>query len=233
VACLTLGDAMPLGVCVYQQSWHQGIVGIVAGRLKDRLQRPAIAFADAGPSAPDELKGSARSIQGVHLRDALDAIARRYPGLIQRFGGHAMAAGLSVRRVHFNRFADAFAKEVSRWISSEHVEGVIESDGELAAAELELALADEISAGGPWGQAFPEPLFHGEFDLVTQRVVGAGHLKLALRNDARVVDAIAFNQAPLADVDRVRVAYRLARNDYRDYPTLQLVVEYIEPVESC
>ena len=225
VACLTLGDAMPLGVCVYQQSWHQGIVGIVAGRLKDRFQRPAIAFADAGPAAPDELKGSARSIQGVHLRDALDAIARRYPGLIQRFGGHAMAAGLSVRRVHFSRFADAFAKEVSRWISAEQVEGVIESDVELAAEELELALADEINAGGPWG-----PLFHGEFELVTQRVVGTGHLKLALRKDARVVDAIAFNQVPLANVDRVRVAYRLARNDYRDYPTLQLVVEYVEPV---
>ena len=168
----------------------------------------------------------------MHLRDALDAIARRYPGLIQRFGGHAMAAGLSVRRVHFSRFADAFAKEVSRWISAEQVEGVIESDGELAAEELELALADEINAGGPWGQAFPEPLFHGEFELVTQRVVGTGHLKLALRKDARVVDAIAFNQVPLANVDRVRVAYRLARNDYRDYPTLQLVVEYVEPVQS-
>jgi single-stranded-DNA-specific exonuclease len=227
VAGIRLDDVTPLGLCVYRESWHQGIVGIVAGRLKDRFQRPAIAFADAGAITPDELKGSARSVQGVHIRDALDAIAVRYPGLIQRFGGHAMAAGLSIRRVHLARFADAFAKEVARWIGAEQVEGVIESDGELASAELDLALAQEIAAGGPWGQGFPEPMFHGEFDVVTQRVVGSGHLKLVLRADARVVDAIAFNQAPL-DADRVRIAYRLARNDYRDNTTLQLVVEYIE-----
>jgi single-stranded-DNA-specific exonuclease len=233
VAGLPLDATASLGLCVYRESWHQGIVGIVAGRLKDRFQRPVIAFADAGPNAPDELKGSARSVQGVQVRDALDAGARRYPGLIQRFGGHAMAAGLSIRRVHLARFTDAFAKEVARWISVEQVAGIIESDGELPSDELELALADEIAAGGPWGQSFPEPLFHGDFDVVTQRVVGSGHLKLVLRKDARVVDAIAFNQGPLTDAGRVRIAYRLARNDYRDNATLQLVVEYIEATQSC
>ena len=197
VVGLDLDGESRLGLCVYREGWHQGVVGIVAGRLKDRFGRPSIAFADAGPLAPDELKGSARSIDGVHIRDALDAIATRYPGLIQRFGGHAMAAGLSIRRVHFERFVDAFATEIARWVSADEIDGVVLSDGDLAAQELDLMLADEIARGGPWGQSFPEPLFHGDFDIVHQRVVGERHLKLSLRKDTRLVDAIAFNQAPL------------------------------------
>lgn len=232
VAAVNLEADAALGLCVYRENWHQGVVGIVAGRLKDRFHRPVIAFADAGSSAPDELKGSARSIAGVHIRDALDAIATRYPGLIQRFGGHAMAAGLSIRRIHLARFGDAFAKEIARWISVDELEGVLLSDGELAAAELQLQLADEIARGGPWGQAFPEPLFHGHFEIVHQRVVGSNHLKLSLRNGQRVVDGIAFNQAPLHGASRVLVGYRLTRNEYRDNVTLQLMVEYIEPVQS-
>jgi len=227
VANIDAGD-QALGLCVYRESWHQGVVGIVAGRLKDRFHRPAIAFADAGATAPDELKGSARSIQGVHIRDALDAIATRYPGLIQRFGGHAMAAGLSIRRVHLARFGDAFNKEVARWVSVEEVDGVVLSDGELSAAELELPLAEEVARGGPWGQGFPEPLFHGEFDVIHQRIVGERHLKLTLRKDARVVDAIAFNQPLFQRGARARVVYRLAANEYRDNTTLQLVVEHID-----
>jgi single-stranded-DNA-specific exonuclease len=218
-----------LGLCVYREGWHQGVVGIVAGKLKDRFGRPTIAFADAGATAPDELRGSARSISGVHIRDALDAIATRYPGLIQRFGGHAMAAGLSIRRVHLARFSDAFATEIGRWVTAEEIGGVVLSDGELSAAELDLSLADEIARGGPWGQGFPEPMFHGDFDIVHQRVVGERHLKLSLRIGKRVVDAIAFNQTPLRDTSRARIAYRLSRNDFRDRVTLQLVVEYIEP----
>ena len=232
VVGIELGPATKLGLCVYREGWHQGVVGIVAGRLKDRFSRPTIAFADAGATAPDELRGSARSIAGVHIRDALDAIATRYPGLIQRFGGHAMAAGLSIRRIHFDRFADAFATEIARWVTPEQIAGTVLSDGELAAVELELALADEISNGGPWGQGFPEPLFHGDFDIVNQRVVGERHLKLSLRSQTRLVDAIAFNQAPLPESTRVRIAYRLARNDYRDRATLQLVVEHVEPLRS-
>jgi single-stranded-DNA-specific exonuclease len=230
VAAIDLGGGSQLGLCVYREGWHQGVVGIVAGRLKDRFARPAIAFADAGATAPDELRGSARSIVGVHIRDALDAIATRYPGLIQRFGGHAMAAGLSIRRIHLERFADAFATEIGQWVSADQIGGVILSDGDLSGAELELSLADEIARGGPWGQGFPEPLFHGDFDLVNQRVVGERHLKLSLRKNARVVDAIAFNQAPLENAERAQVAYRLSRNDFRDRATLQLVVEHIAPV---
>lgn len=230
VAAISFAGETQLGLCVYGEGWHQGVVGIVAGRLKDRFSRPVIAFADAGATAPEELRGSARSIPGVHIRDALDAIATRYPGLIQRFGGHAMAAGLSIRRIHLQRFSDAFATEVGRWVSSEEISGIILSDGELAASELDLALADEIARGGPWGQGFPEPLFHGDFDIVNQRVVGERHLKLSLRKDRRVVDAIAFNQAPLRDTARAQIAYRLSRNDFRDRVTLQLVVEHIAAV---
>ncbi len=232
VAGVDLDGEPPLGLCVYREGWHQGVVGIVAGRLKDRFGRPTIAFADAGSAAPDELKGSARSISGVHIRDALDAIATRYPGLIQRFGGHSMAAGLSIRRVHLERFADAFATEVGRWVTMDEIKGVVLSDGELSAPELDLKLADEIARGGPWGQGFPEPQFHGDFDIVHQRIVGEQHLKLSLRKDARVVDAIAFNQPPLPGARRARIAYRLSRNDYRDRVTLQLVVEYIEALGS-
>jgi single-stranded-DNA-specific exonuclease len=232
VVGIDVGPTARLGLCVYREGWHQGVVGIVAGRLKDRYSRPTIAFADAGATAPDELRGSARSIAGVHIRDALDAIATRYPGLIQRFGGHAMAAGLSIRRIHFERFADAFATEIARWVTPDEIAGVVLSDGQLAPEELELQLADEIAGGGPWGQGFPEPLFHGEFDVITQRVVGERHLKLVLRAGARLIDAIAFNQAPLADATRVRIAYRLSRNDYREYATLQLVVEHVEPQRS-
>ena len=228
VVGIDVGPATKLGLCIYREGWHQGVVGIVAGRLKDRFSRPTIAFADAGVIAPDELRGSARSIAGVHIRDALDAIATRYPGLIQRFGGHAMAAGVSIRRIHLDRFADAFAAEIARWVTPEQIAGTVLSDGELETVELELSLADEISNGGPWGQGFPEPLFHGEFDIVNQRVVGERHLKLSLRSQSRLVDAIAFNQAPLPETTRVRIAYRLARNDYRDRATLQLVVEHLE-----
>jgi single-stranded-DNA-specific exonuclease len=231
VTTVDLDDAR-LGLCVYREGWHQGVIGIVAGKLKDRFSRPTIAFADAGATAPEELKGSARSIPGVHIRDALDAIATRYPGLIQRFGGHAMAAGLSIRRTHLERFSDAFASEIGRWVTADAISGVVVSDGELSAAELDLKLADEIARGGPWGQDFPEPMFHGEFDIVHQRVVGERHLKLSLRKDARVVDAIAFNQAPLRGASRACIAYRLARNEYRERATLQLVVGYIDASRS-
>jgi len=152
--------------------------------------------------------------------------------LIQRFGGHAMAAGLSIRRVHLARFSDAFATEIGRWVTADEIGGVVLSDGELSAAELDLSLADEIARGGPWGQGFPEPMFHGDFEIVHQRVVGERHLKLSLRKGSRVVDAIAFNQAPLHGAAHARIAYRLARNDFRDRVTLQLVVEYIEPARS-
>ena len=225
---LEAGDRF--GVCVYEPGWHQGIVGIVAGRLREKIHRPVVAFAEAGVAAPDELKGSARSLPELHVRDALDAIAARYPGLLMRFGGHAMAAGLSIKRVHYDRFARAFDAEVARRLPREALTRSLVTDGTLGGDEMNLATARALAAGGPWGQGFPEPLFHGEFELVNQRVVGEDHLKLVLRHDGRVVDAIAFRQPPLGDVTRLRAAYRLTENDYGQASTLQLVVEHIEPV---
>lgn len=228
VAGHQLDAAERFGVCVYEPGWHQGIVGIVAGRLREKIHRPVVAFAEAGGSNPDELKGSARSLPELHVRDVLDAIAARYPGLVVRFGGHAMAAGLSIKRVHYERFARAFDAEVARRLPESALTRTLVTDGALLAEELCLDMARQIAAGGPWGQAFPEPLFHGEFDVISQRVVGEHHLKLVLRFDGRLVDAIAFRQAPLGDVDRVLAAYRLAENDYGAAPTLQLIIEHLE-----
>ena len=218
------------GVCVYDASWHQGIVGIVAGRLREKIHRPVIAFADAGDMAPDELKGSARSLPDLHVRDLLDAIAARYPGMLLRFGGHAMAAGLSIKRVHYPRFEKVFDAMAQRFLPASALSPVIITDGSLSSAEMTLPMARLVARSGPWGQQFPEPSFHDEFDLVSQRVVGERHLKLVLGRDDRLFDAIAFGQAPLPDVERVRVVYRLAENDYRDNCTLQLMVEHLLPL---
>jgi len=215
------------GVCVYDPGWHQGIVGLVAGRLREKIDRPVIAFADAGQIAPDELKGSARSIPDLHVRDALDAIATRYPGMLVRFGGHAMAAGLSIKRVHYQRFARAFDAEVRRLVPPAALQRRIETDGSLPDDDLTLAVARLLKAGGPWGQGFPEPQFHDEFELVSQRVVGQTHLKLVVKRGRRVLDAIAFRQRPIGDAKRLQLVYRLAENDYGDPPTLQLVVEHL------
>lgn len=219
------GDGVAL--CVYQAGWHQGVVGIVAGRMRERFHKPVVAFADAGDAAPDELKGSARSIPGLHIRDAIADCAARDPGLIDKFGGHAMAAGLSLRRRHLPRFRRAFAGAVARRVSSRHLAGVAVTDGELPGAELTLANAHLVKDHGPWGQGFEEPSFHGEFDVVAQRVVGERHLKLVLRHDGRVADAIAFNQEPVAG-KRVCAVYRLGVNDYGDAETLQLEIDRLE-----
>jgi single-stranded-DNA-specific exonuclease len=215
------------GVCVYDPGWHQGIVGLVAGRLRERIDRPVIAFADAGAIAADELRGSARSIPALHVRDALDAIATRYPGMLSRFGGHAMAAGLTIRRTHYPRFARAFDAEVERRVPPSAFTRTLETDGSLDDQELSLATARLLRDAGPWGQGFPPPLFHDTFDVVSQRVVGQQHLRLVLRRGRRVVDAIAFRQAPLPDARSVAIVYRPEENDFGDPPTLQLVVEHL------
>jgi len=216
------------GVCVYDPSWHQGVVGIVAGRLREKIHRPVIAFADAGNAAPDELKGSARSLPELHMRDALDRIAVRYPGMLQKFGGHAMAAGLSLKRVHYEHFCRAFDRTVRELLPPEALTPVLLTDGGLEPEDYRLETAQRLAAAGPWGQNFPEPLFHDEFRLVSQRVVGERHLKLVLERDGRLLDAIAFRQPPLEDVQWVRAAFRLAENDYGELPTLQLVVEHLQ-----
>lgn len=215
------------GVTVYDPSWHQGIVGIVAGRLREKIHRPVIAFADAGDAAPDELKGSARSVPDLHIRDVLDAIACRYPSLVVRFGGHAMAAGLSVKRVHYPRFEKVFDAAVAERLPPSALSPTLFSDGALPLDEMTVQMAKRLAAAGPWGAQFPKPAFHDTFDLVSQRVVGERHLKLVLKKEGRLFDAIAFRQAPLGDATRVEVLYRLEENDYRDVVTLQLVVEHL------
>ena len=215
------------GVSVFDPDWHQGIVGIVAGRLRERINRPVVAFAPAGDADADSLRGSARSVPELHIRDALDALAARHPGLLVKFGGHAMAAGLSIRRVHYEHFAEAFDRIVQDRLPPAALEARIETDGELSSTEITLQNAVHLADGGPWGQAFPEPSFHGEFEIVNQRVVGETHLKLVLRSGGRLVDAIAFNQPPLAGADHLHAVYRLDINDYGGAPTVQLRLEHV------
>ena len=225
------GVESKFGIVVFHPSWHQGVVGLIAGRLRERHQRPAIAFAEAGGHGENaELKGSARSLPELHIRDALDAIATRDPALLTRFGGHAMAAGMSLNRRCLERFAKAFDEEVRKRLPVEALQGRLETDGELEAEELTLDNALRLAAGGPWGQAFPEPIFHGDFDLVSQRVVGQEHLKLVLKCEDRLIGAIAFRQKPLGACHGVRIAYALEVNDYNGL-ALELRVAQIEPLD--
>lgn len=216
-------------ICVYHEGWHQGVVGIVAGRMRERYHRPVIAFADAGSSAPDEIKGSARSIPGLHIRDAIADVDARFPGLVGRFGGHAMAAGLSLHRIQLERFRNAFENAVAARVTERDLAGDIFTDGELQPTDLDLDNARLIERHGPWGQSFEEPIFHGDFEIVAQRVVGTTHLKLVLKAGERVVDAIAFNQTRVKS-RRIRAVYRLGINDYQDTETLQLEVEALAPL---
>ncbi len=225
------GEMMPKGLCLFDADWHQGIIGLVASRLKERFHRPAVAFA---PANDEELKGSARSVPGLHIRDVLDAIAARHPDLLQKFGGHAMAAGLSLARDKYDAFRLAFEHEVDHHLADDALQGRILSDGELAATDLNLELASLLREAGPWGQGFPEPVFDGQFEIVGARVVGEKHLKLTLRHPehSKVVDAIAFNQAPdtgVLDCPSAHAAYRLDINEYQGYRSLQLIIEYLEP----
>ncbi|MYE14391.1 MAG: single-stranded-DNA-specific exonuclease RecJ [Gammaproteobacteria bacterium] len=219
-------------VCVYEPGWHQGVIGIVAGRVRERLHRPTIAFADAGEMAPDELRGSARSIPNLHIRDAIADVAARFPGLVVRFGGHAMAAGLTIKRVQLARFSKAFREAVDARVSARDLRDVRPTDGDLPGTELTLENALLVADHGPWGAGFEEPTFHGEFEVVHERVVGERHLKLVLKRGERVADAIAFDQEPLG-ARRVRALYQLGINDYRDMETLQLRVADIEPVPTA
>ena len=219
------------GVTAFDPGWHQGIVGIVAGRLRERMNRPVVVFAPAGEAEPHMLRGSARSLPDLHIRDALDALASRHPDLLGKFGGHAMAAGLSIRRLHYTRFAEAFDAVVRERLPAAALEAHIETDGELASADITLQTATLLANAGPWGQAFPEPSFHGIFEVVSQRVVGEKHLKLVLKSDDRLVDAIAFNQPPLANPQCVQVVYKLDVNDYGSAPTAQLRVEHLRSLD--
>lgn len=225
-------DDMPFGLCLFDPDWHQGVIGILASRLKERYHRPTIAFADAGEGM---LKGSARSVPGLHIRDALDAVAARHPGLISKFGGHAMAAGLSLPQENFGAFAMAFDTEVRRQLTDDDLAGRLLSDGCLGVEEFHLELAKALRHAGPWGQHFPEPLFHGIFQIVHQRLVGERHLKLVVKSEcgSLQLDGIAFNIDrelwPNPGVRWAEVAYKLDVNEYRGQESVQLLVQHISP----
>ena len=227
-------DVLPYGVCLFDPSWHEGVIGILASRIKERLHRPVIAFAAA---EGDQIKGSARSIPGLHIRDALDAVAARHPELLTKFGGHAMAAGLSLETQHFDAFCQAFDREVRALLNPEQLQARIDSDGALQTDEINLDMAQQLRDAGPWGQLFPEPLFDGEFELLQQRIVGERHLKLVLAEPGAPtgfsVDAIAFNidrETWPSDAKHARLAYKLDINEFRGRTSVQLLVDYIEPV---
>jgi single-stranded-DNA-specific exonuclease len=227
------------GLCLFDQGWHQGIVGLVAGRIKDRLHRPVVAFARAEDGW---LRGSARSVSGVHIRDALDSIATRHPGLVVKFGGHAMAAGMTLAAADLDRFRAAFAAEIAARADPSALTGVVHSDGELLPSELSLETARILRDGGPWGQGFSEPIFDGEFTILDARVVGGKHLKLCVRPGAAdspggLIDAIAFGYVGGEGEDpalragaRARIAYRLQVNEYRAEERPQLDCQHLQRI---
>jgi single-stranded-DNA-specific exonuclease len=225
--------AEALGVCLFDESWHQGVVGLVAGRIKDRLHRPVIAFARAEDGS---LRGSARSVPGVNIRDALAGVDAQHPGLIEKFGGHAMAAGMSLRAENLQAFRSAFAEEIAARADRELLTGVIYSDGALSPAELCIDTAQALRGAGPWGQGFPEPVFDGQFEVLEARIVGEKHLKLRLQlaEGSEALDAIAFGYlgASMGNADvvggaAIRLAYRLEVNEYRGAARVQLNCQHL------
>ncbi len=230
---LHLKGELPRGLCLYDASWHQGVIGILASRIKDRYHRPVIVFA---PGQAGELKGSARSIAGVHVRDILAFIDAQHPNLIMRFGGHAMAAGLTIKANQFELFAKIFNDTICAQINEAVFQPILLSDGELLMDELNLDVARLLRDAGPWGQAFPEPLFDDVFRVIEQRLVGDKHLKLRLEKNNQLLDAMMFfvDSAvwPNHRCERVRAAYRLDVNEYKGRQNLQLIVEQLEVVGS-
>ena len=221
---------LPAGVCLFDANWHQGVIGILASRIKDQVHRPVIAFAPAGI---DLIKGSARSIPGVHIRDVLSDIAAAHPKILSKFGGHAMAAGLSIKMHDYPPFALAFDEMVSKRLASVDLEQKILSDGELSEQEMTLEMADLLQNAATWGQEFPEPLFDGVFDVIQSRIVGQRHLKLVLRKPAGdlVIDAIAFfvdRPEHWLGLRQIRAAYKLDINEFRGNRSVQFIVQYFE-----
>ncbi|WP_438865477.1 single-stranded-DNA-specific exonuclease RecJ [Neptunicella sp.] len=230
---LRLSDqALPYGLCLYQADWHQGVIGILAGRIKEKYFRPTIAFAHQDDEV---IKGSARSIPGLHIRDLLEDINSRYPGLISKFGGHAMAAGLSLPLANLSAFESAFHNVAEQWLQDTELQGAVISDGELDDSELTLDFARELKQAGPWGQGFEEPLFDGVFNLVEQKIVGQKHLKMQVASaSGELFDAIAFNvdleQWPNKQVRQIQLAYKLDINEFRGRVSVQLLVDALIPV---
>ena len=226
-------DTLPWGLCLYHEEWHQGVIGILASRIKERLHRPVITFAEGEGG---QLKGSGRSIPGLHIRDALDELAVRHPEILQKFGGHAMAAGMTIAAADLAAFSAAFDAIVRARLSPTDLCVEIRSDGQLSPEALSLDLAQAIAEGGPWGQGFEEPVFDGRFDVADHRRVGDRHWKLRLRpvGSDRVVDAIAFNAVERLPVvpARIHAAYQLDRNEWQGQVRLQLRVVYMDGAEA-
>ena len=223
---------LPGGLAMYHPEWHQGVVGILASRIKERFHRPVIAFA---PTGDGTLKGSGRSIQGLHMRDALERLDTLYPGLIMKFGGHAMAAGLSLEEARFEEFQQRFGELVTEWLDPALLQGEVVSDGPLTAAEMSMEVAQMLRDAGPWGQMFPEPLFDGRFRLLQQRLVGERHLKVMVEpvGGGPLLDGIAFNVDtslwPDNGVREVQLAYKLDINEFRGNRSLQLIIDHLWP----
>lgn len=226
-------ETLPGGLAMYHPEWHQGVVGILASRIKERFHRPVIAFAPAGEGV---LKGSGRSIQGLHMRDALERLDTLYPGMMLKFGGHAMAAGLTLEEANFDAFQQRFGDLVTEWLDPALLQGEILSDGPLSAQEMTLEVAEMLREAGPWGQMFPEPMFDGEFRLLQQRLVGERHLKVMLEpvGGGPLLDGIAFNVDtaiwPDNGVRQVKIAYKLDVNEFRGNRSVQLIIENLWPL---
>ncbi|MGB1912282.1 MAG: single-stranded-DNA-specific exonuclease RecJ [Porticoccaceae bacterium] len=226
---------LPAALCLYQADWHQGVVGLLASRIKEKFHRPVAVFANDKEGI---LKGSVRSIPGLHIRDALDAVATQNPGLITKFGGHAMAAGLSLEKSSLKAFEQALQQQVMDTIEPDDLEATLKTDGELAACLMTKQSAETIRDAGPWGQSFPEPSFQGIFTLKSQRIVGERHLKVVLApvdDESQQLDGIYFN----IDIDQwpttittVQCVYRLDINEFRGRETLQLLIQYMAPVSK-
>ena len=229
---------LPFGLCLHQADWHQGVIGILASRIKDKYHRPTIVFADAEDTGGEqEIKGSARSITGLHIRDALDAVAAKHPKLLSKFGGHAMAAGMTLLKADFEQFKNAFDAEVRRQLTEDDLQEVMMTDGVLSEPDFNLGLAHQLRSACPWGQHFPEPVFEGVFYIQQQRIVGEKHLKLVLSTQDRGgidIDAIAFNVDvklwPDNNAKSVKLVYRMDVNEFRGSESLQLMVVHIEAV---
>jgi single-stranded-DNA-specific exonuclease len=221
---------VPDALCLYQDDWHQGVIGILAGRLKEQYHRPTIIFAQGDNG---EIKGSCRSIPGLHIRDLLESISTAEPGLILKFGGHAMAAGLSILEADFDRFKLLFTHAVTQSLAEEDKQALLMTDGNLSPDCFNLKFANILRQAGPFGQGFPEPLFDDVFYLIQQRIVGEKHLKMVLRHSSGLdIDAIAFNvdlkQWPNAQAEKVRLAYQLDINEFRGKFSLQLLVNELQ-----
>ena len=228
-------DDSQSGFCLFDTEWHQGITGLVASRVKEKTSQPVIAFA---LTPEGKLTGSARSIPGLHFKDLLENISTTKPGLIEKFGGHAMAAGLTIESKNLDAFRKLFYQRVDQYFQLNGMETVLLTDGTLDAADLSLGTAQEIRDGAPWGQSFPEPLFEGVFSVTESRLLGGQHLKMSLlsASSAQSIDAIAFRAVDpgmsCPQFDKIKVVYQLDVNDYRGRKSMQLIVKHIESLDD-